>query len=94
MRVRLNGGVWDGVEFEANVAPAELRMRAFEDSGYEIKVADVGSHIYVLCEESEEFNSDGLLESVVVYDHWLGDTCRWTCDETVFSSRIKEQFDD
>ena len=99
MRIRLQGGIWDGVEFQANIAPAELRLRSFESTSEEftdenLSISDVDSHIYVMAEEIEELGEGEELDVVAVYHYWPGDHIRWTCNPEIVSTQVQDQFDD
>ena len=99
MRIKLQGGIWDGVEFEANIAPAELRLRSFESTSEdftdeELNVSDTDSHIYVMTEETEEINKDEEFDVVALYQYWPGDHVGWACNPEIASTQVQDSFDD
>ena len=97
MRIILSGGgVWDGVEFMADVAPEEIRMRNYVDSDPQNwqQASDATCHIYVRFDE--ERDEDTLLlteeDEVVYYHYWRGENERWTI--RVDESHFMDEFDE
>ena len=62
MRIRLQGGIWDGVEFQANIAPAELRLRSFESTSEDFTNEDLYKGSSYLLEEG--FFLENLVEEL------------------------------
>ena len=68
MKIKFQGGgIWDGVEIEANSTPAEIQIRSFPDHAPGGTLDLTGTDIYVLADDDDERDDQ------TVYQKWPGD---------------------